>query len=291
MKLHWQDSTLVSCLHAAEACLRTPSRMDPTLVRALTPPASALQATLVGEGVSPDAFWSHAIPLAATIQSLHELAEIALTKIVGRAGALPRAGRVCGSLNDVKSVFLAAVLQPEEKTASARDALQQRWNCLGQGLLNGIVRWTEPDVLVEEASIIMVYPVLSGGGSAHLPYNSVRIEAVSGDPVAELPEILRLAWLLAPLNLDLPRYSDDLRPNRLALLAGLAMVPVVLSAATELGLDCSIQTRLTQALEVWLGTPEQTEAWGEILRVWWETYCTLRPAWATALQALDRLLP
>jgi hypothetical protein len=182
-------------------------------------------------------------------------------------------------------------VQPERGIALARDALQQRWNYQGQGLLDAIVRWTEPDVLVEEATIIMIYPVLNGGGSAHLPYNSVRIEAVSGDPVAELPEILRLAWLLAPLNLDLPRYSDDLRPNRLALLAGLAMVPVVLSAATELGMDCSIKTRLVQALELWLGTPEKTDAWGEILRVWWETYCTLRPAWATALRALDRLLP
>ena len=33
MKLNWQTSDWVSCLHAAEACLQAPARVDPRLAQ------------------------------------------------------------------------------------------------------------------------------------------------------------------------------------------------------------------------------------------------------------------
>jgi hypothetical protein len=135
----------------------------------------------------------------------------------------------------------------------------------------------------------MVHPALGGGGTAHLPYNSVRLEAVGADPVAELPEVLRLAWLLSSLNLDLPCYSEQLRPGRLTQIAGLAMIPVLLSAAAEVGMDRALEERLPQTIALWMGTTENGTA--GILSAWWDSYRTRRPAWATALQALDQLLP
>jgi hypothetical protein len=47
---------MVSCLHAAEAWLRAPSRIDPALAGVLTAPVTALLATLLEQGVPPDAF-------------------------------------------------------------------------------------------------------------------------------------------------------------------------------------------------------------------------------------------
>jgi hypothetical protein len=196
--------------------------------------------------------------------------------------------RLCGPLNDVKTAFTRVIPHAQEETASAARDLRQRWSYQGEGLLSGVLRWTEPGLLVEEGAVLMVHPVLGGGGTAHLPYNSVRMEAVGADPVAELPEVLRLAWLLSSLNLDLPRYSEHLRPRRLTQVACLAMIPVVLSAA-ELGLDGSLEARLPQATALWMGPAEKATA--GILSAWWDSYRTLRPAWATALQALDQLLP
>ena len=108
--------------------------------------------------------------------------------------------------------------------------------------------------------------------------------------MGELPELLRLAWLLSLLNLDLPRYSEGVRPSRLATVAGLAMLPLTLAAAAEVQLARSDPETIGQALQAWLAPPNEAQAWTGILSQWWETYCTLRPAWATALQALDRLL-
>ncbi len=69
------------------------------------------------------------------------------------------------------------------------------------------------------------------------------------------------------------------------------MIPVVLAAAAELGLEGSIEARLPQATALWMGPGEKATAWVGILNAWWDSYRTLRPAWATALQALDQLLP
>ena len=53
MKLTWQSSEMVSCLHAAEAWLRAPSRIDPALagdwVRVHAPGESADEVKLAGQ--------------------------------------------------------------------------------------------------------------------------------------------------------------------------------------------------------------------------------------------------
>lgn len=290
MKLNWQTSDWVSCLHAAEACLQAPARVDPRLAQVLIRPASLLEDALLQEGIAAATFWSHAIPLAAGIGGSHELAEVALTKTIGRAEARPRTALFRGLLADIRNAFSSVVPDMEKEIASGRQALQMRWHREGQPLLGGLEAWTEPGILVDEAAVIAVYPALGGGGAAHLVYNSVRLEAVAADPDSDLPEVMRLAWLLSQLNLDLPRYSENVQPNRLPLVGGLAMIPVVLSVAAQTG-ESAMETRIAQAVEAWVGSGDETPARIETLKEWWESYRALRPAWATALPALDQLLP
>jgi hypothetical protein len=288
MKLNWQTSDWVSCLHAAEACLRAPSGVDSRLAQVLTAPASLLEDALSQEGIATAIFWSHGIPLAAGTEGSHELAELALIKTIGRADARPRAAFFRGLLVDIRNAYLRVVPDLEKEIASGRQALQMRWNREGQSLLGGLEAWTEPGILVDEAAVIPVYPALGGGGAAHLAYNSVRLEAVAADPCVDLPEVMRLTWLLSQLNLDLPRYSENVRPNRLPLVGGLAMIPVVLSVAAQAGAT-AMETRIAPAVEAWVGG-EETAARVETLKEWWDSYRALRPSWATALPALDQLL-
>ena len=60
------------------------------------------------------------------------------------------------------------------------------------------------------------------------------IEAVLANPRFELPEVVRLGWLLAMLNFDLARYRDPLSDAERVL--PLAMIPPVLAAAAEVEL-------------------------------------------------------
>ena len=112
--------------------------------------------------------------------------------------------------------------------------LREQWEGRGPGLLAGICRLTEPGILVERADVLVVYPVAGGGGTAHREHNAVSIEAVLANPLPQLPEVARLAWLIAQLNLDLPRYTETLRGSRRV--AALATIPPTLAAAADVEL-------------------------------------------------------
>jgi hypothetical protein len=137
--------------------------------------------------------------------------------------------------------------------------------------------------------VLLVHPVLGGGGEAHLLYDSLRVEAVLYHPVPELPETLRLAWLIAQLNQELPGYSEAIDPVRLHDLAAIALVPAALMSAEYVDLARFDEPTLARALQAW-GVPLVTEATPALVWDWWHTYFETRPPWRIALQALDHLI-
>ncbi len=145
---------------------------------------------------------------------------------------------------------------------------------------------TEQDLVVSEADVILVQPALGGAGAAHWLYNSVRIEAVLANPIAELPEVVRLGWLLAQLHLDLPKFQGNLRLDRLLEIGPLAMIPPMLAAAQEVELARMDEPTLALALTAWNAAPIEP---GKLLE-WWDTYQSTNPPWTVALGALERML-
>jgi hypothetical protein len=191
----------------------------------------------------------------------------------------------------LKLAYVKALPGLDGTLARAIEELRPRWDRRGVAVLTGVANGTEPAVLVEEATVAVVHPALGGGGTACLPYRTACLEAVPADPVAELPEVVRLAWLLGQLNLGVPRYADGVRHHPPATVAALAMVPVVLAAAEMPELARCDGPTIGLAVQAWLRpAAEDAETWAAVLTEWWEVYRTLRPAWATALQALDQLL-
>lgn len=287
IQLRWQTNVLASCLHAAHALLQQQTLADPALAAALLPPAECLQQAIMDEHLPPKVFWSHLLPLSAVNGNLEDVARVTLRKIVGPGEGSSRVIHFRQLLHDIRFACTKTVPQFSDATSWSMEPLRQQWNMHGIGLLSRIMLWTEPEVLVEEATVIGVYPVCGGGGGAHLPYNLARLEAVTDAGPRTLPEVLRLAWLLSMLNLDVPYYAEQVRTGRLAQVAALAMLPVALTAAADLHMIHSADETLEPALQSWL--PAEVERIVP-LRQWWETYRTMRPPWNAALKGLDSLL-
>ena len=177
---------------------------------------------------------------------------------------------------------------PEELELRSRP-LREQWEARGPGMLRSIGCRTEEELIVEECEVSAVYPALGGGGGAHLAYNSVRIEAVLANPVAELPEVVRLGWLIAQLQLDLPGYGEEIHPERLPHIAAYAMLPAVLAAAEEVELVRNSSQLVGPAIAAWkLPSPPDIDA-ASLVEQWWQTYQEARPPWRVALAALDQL--
>jgi hypothetical protein len=292
--MRWLPGGLASCFHAVAALLFEQPLAEPALAEALRAPAESLRAALADERIAPASFLAHLIPLTVGTGSLHQLAEVALIKILGRARATPRVSRFGGLLSDLIAAFSSVLPHCAERLTALLPALQGLWHAEGIGILGGIVSGTEPGVLVSEATIVGIHPALGGGGTAYLPYNVACIEAVAVDPITDLPEIVRLAWLVSMLNLDLPIYSEHIHADRQYLVAGMAMIPIALTAAEGVGLARCAELTVSKAVEAWmppwLVRERPAPEWAALLIQWHATYRTMRPALGTALKALDVLM-
>ncbi len=281
----WIASAAASALHAAECQLNGPAPPGTRLTDALAEETAGLARALAALRVEPARFFAHAIPQSLRFDVPRQLAEVTLAKLIGPAEAESTAG-LARPLNALFAAFLRAQPEAVEELELRSGPLRGQWEARGPGLLATLMRLTEADLVVESADVILVQPVLGGGGAAHPLYNAVHFEALLANPLAELPEIVRLGWLWGQLHLDLPKYEDAVGRARMHLIGPLALVPPVLAAAQEVELARCDPTTIALALEAWHAPAVSVD----VLLDWWATYQASSPAWSVALAALDRLL-
>lgn len=286
MELRWRPSVSASCFHAVECLRRGEPMVDPALADALREPADFLFFDVEEAGAAPELLLSHLAPLSVQLDSNRELAAAALTKVFGAARGAPFREPLAGRISDLESVFTRVAPKSAEELPLRVEPLRMQWEARGPGLMAALARFTEPELLAEQADVALVQPICGGGGRAYRPYNTVLFEAVLTDAQPSLPETVRLAWLLSQLQLDLPRYSERLHRDELDRAAPSAMAVAALAAAEEVELARCDAATLGAALELWRIRPAVPPS--ELL-AWWEECQASRPPWAIALEGLAHL--
>jgi len=289
-ELSWRPQALVSGLHAAEAASRNQPLADERMAAAVELPAMQFAAEIRAAQLPEARFWRHLIPLAANISGRRQLVETAVTKTIGRG---PRFEAMVAILKacvaEIDNAVRAALPDLNEELTLRERPLREQWEARGPGMLREIGRLTEEALLAPNCEVLLVHPALGGGGEAHLAYNSVRIEAVLANPITELPEVVRLAWLVAQLQLDLPALSESIHADRLPHIARYAMLPPTLVAAQAVELVRFTPDELGRAISAWrLAAPPDVDA-AALISQWWQTYQETRPPWRVALAALDQM--
>jgi hypothetical protein len=277
-------------LHAAAALARGQVLADARLADAIGGPAQDLRQAIQSTRLPRDQIWRQLLGLSTMVDSLRDLAERAAARCVGAAAAERAASFLLPPLGAIESAVRSVYPNLLAELALRERPLREQWEARGPGLLRSIARWTDPRLMPAEAKVVLIHPALGGGGTAHLAYNLVHIESVLTNPVPQLPEVLRLGWLLAQLNLDLPVFSDSLHGSRLALIAELAMLPATLQAAEDVELATNGPESIDLALQTWnVMTPPEVDPVDVVWR-WWCTYLETRPRWDIAFTALDRMV-
>lgn len=290
MELTWMGSNSASALHLTDMARygRTPA--DDQLTATAT--AGLELWNVIGSfGDDRDRIWGHLLGLCASLENNRQLSEVALQKAMGGDNSLS-VSELAAGIGRVEDRLRRAVPTLADQLVLRLRPLMAAWEARGPGLLHQAVNLTESGLLVDRAQVVGVLPVGGGHGRALLAYNHVHIEAVLADVDAVLPEVLRLAWLLLQLNIDLPQYSEDVHRDRLPVVAALAMVPVTLAAGECLGLVQLDDSTLLRAVDVWcadvLTVPASQSA--AVVRTWWDTYRKSGSTLGVAVTALDRLL-
>jgi hypothetical protein len=286
----WRMNPLTSALHAAEAIGRDLPLADARLAASLEAPARMLAAEVRAASLPPPRFWTHLLGLSSATTGRRLLVETAIMKAAGRVARFDAiVTRLAALVAGVESSVQEAIPGLVDELELRMRPLREQWEACGPGLLRAIGSLTDEFLIVKECDALAVYPALGGGGGAHLSYNSVRIEAVLANAIAELPEVVRLAWLIAQLQLDLPLYSESIHADRLPPVAAYAMLPAALAAAEQVELVRNTPDLIQQAVAAWrLPAPAGIDA-AELISQWWQTYQDARPPWPVALTALDQM--
>ncbi|MCA9162101.1 MAG: hypothetical protein KDA62_03950 [Planctomycetales bacterium] len=288
-QLTWHASLPASRLHAAWAAAAGRAIVDPTLRERVAQPGLALAREMAACGWPAEAAWTHLVALSPGVPNPRELAELVWRKL--RGGSCPNEAAVAIS-GHLRAILSAG----DDEAQSARQLelrtrpLREQWEARGPGLMRALADFTEPDLLVERADVLVVSPATGGDGRAHALYNSVRIEGLLANADPRLPEVVRLGWLLAQLNLELPIFSEQVDQRRLPRLGELATLPAILRAAEEVELARLDAATVQLALDSWHITAPPLAELPALLLSWWSTYQAGRPRWAIALRALDQML-
>ncbi len=296
MHLTWTPNASASAMHAAQSICQYGDKLaDARIAESIGKYALGLGNWIETAAPFDTArFWSLLVGHSAIIDSNTELAQAVVRKAAIRVGDRTAISQLAGFVSDIEAAYNQLFPKFLEQLPLRARPLQEHWLGFGSGLLAHLGRLTQKDLLVSEARVVLLQPILGGAGVAHIDLNLVRIEAVLTNPMVELPEVVRLAWLLSQLQLDLPIHSDTIGANLLARLAPLAMLPPILAAAEVMELSKCDESVAELAIEQWhIPIPRDKDIHTEIVPVmmdWWETYLQTRPGWQTALQAFAKML-
>ena len=247
--LRWIPSVPASAFHAASAILESRSLTNPALQKALSEPVGRM---------------NNAVP--------------------GTASWMNRDSSEADAARAILDAFNRAVPTAARELELRVAPLREQWEARGPGLLHRVGKLTEPGLIAQSADVVLLYPALGGGGRViRTSPGAVAIEAVLANPLPELPEVVRLGWLLAQLEFCGHPTSTQFAPDRLAEVGPLAILPAVLAVAEDLELIRSAEAALPRAIEAWHLGPADSA----VIADWWQRYQAEKPAWGAAVENLD----
>lgn len=296
MRLNWIPNASASVLHAAEAIhLYQQKLIDVRLAEALEPYAANLGAWIeTAAGFHTPKFWHMLLGHSSVLDANQDLADCVLRKFGLNPEVSMRRFQLAGIVTDLEAAFNLVYPKFSEQLPLRARPLQEQWLGYGHGLLAHLGRLTHKSLLSEEAKVVLLQPAVGGAGIAHMELNLVRIEAVLTNPMVELPEVVRLAWLLSQLQLELPVNCDQVGQHLINRVGPLAMLPAALAAAEILELSKCNEATMGLAIEQWhIPVPKDQDLHTQVIPAvmdWWETYLQTRPNMATALHALAKML-
>jgi hypothetical protein len=292
MKLNWQVHETATTLHVAAAIARGLPLSDPRIADAVATPMKALPDAIRQFGVPDEVAWDALCTHACRYTDAAHLVHIALP-VTEQREDLRQQELIIALINEVGEGIRQVLPELKDELRHRSRPLHELWDARGPGFLRSLSSRTDRRLVLPDANVVVVYPILGGDGAIAPEYCAVQIEALLTNTVPELPEVVRLGWLIGQLTCHhlLKAIKATGQPRRVV---ALAMVPATLAAAEIVELVvCNAET-VRQAIAAWQQRttgedPSALENTAEEVWKWWQSRHDSTP-WDTALIELnDRL--
>lgn len=289
IKITWKTSPEISPLYAAAAVASGMPMADPQLAGLIGQSVQSISDRLAVADLDVDRFWSGLIAAGDRQRDHRARVETALLQAgCGELAADSIAPTISGQLADLKIAYGEAFPKLNEQLPLRARVLREQWEARGPGLIAVLGKLTHRDLMPKKGTVVPVQPALGGGGDASPEAGLIWIEAVLANPFPDIPEVVRLGWLLARIGLGRKSASKLVDAKRLPDLAALALLPIVIEAAREVELLADVE--LTRLLDAWNIRRINSNCNAEILGNWWSQMRDGATPFPVGLKALDRIL-
>lgn len=291
LQVTWKASFSASCLHALGCMHEGLPIADRQVAAILQPGLQQLLEEFEAAGLDAQQMLPTLIATAGEIDNTRQMVETVLRRLNGpHTVSETTVSHLSACISGIENSLQREFPELVDQLVLRGKPLRQHWEARGPGLLRELGRLTDEGFPPATAHVVLVHPLVGGHGRAHLLSNRITFEAVLANPHHQLPETLRLGWLISQLNIDVPRYGDEVKRQRQPLVAQLATLPAILTAAEIVEWAHYSPEMLTTALECWHLAPFCSVQQREALHQWWQTYLDSHTRWTVALVALDELL-
>ncbi|WP_145100903.1 hypothetical protein [Rosistilla carotiformis] len=289
IKITWKTTPEISPLYAAAAVASGMPVADPQLAGLIGASVQSISDRLAVADLDVDRFWNGLIAAGDRPRDHRARVEAALLQAgCGELAADSIAPTISGQLADLKIAYAEAFPKLSEQLPLRARVLQEQWEARGPGLIAVIGKLTHRDLMPKKGTVAFVQPALGGGGDASPETGLVWIEAVLANPFPDIPEVVRLGWLLARLGLGRKAASKLVDAKHLPDLAALALLPIVLEAARDVELLGDVE--LSRLMDAWNTRRINSNCTADSLNQWWSQMREGTTPFPVGLKALDRIL-
>ncbi|MEM9589341.1 MAG: hypothetical protein AAGA03_18820, partial [Planctomycetota bacterium] len=261
--VRWSGDTELSLVHAAMSVAANERCTDPKTEQVLMSRVTAINNRLASSGVDVGTFWRRlmqetAVSKSVTDRQRRQNSEIALA--AGGASELQleqTTSAVIRLLAECRRAYTARYPKLDEQLVLRGGPLKDRWESYGQGLLGLIAHriwdgsppsdWWPPRI-----SGVLIQPIRGGYGNIDAESQRFWMEAMLTDVDREVPEVLRIAWLVSLIASEILTADRSTATGQIVSLPwALGLVPIVLSAAAELEITPGGQLPIALAIGRW----------------------------------------
>jgi len=289
-KLHWRTSCVASCIHAADVVARGLASTDSSLSSAIGESVHQLTTEVQESEIRAEQFWKQLLALSSQTEDVNQLVENTLRDTLKRDSSKDAVSHISLLVTDIVSAVSKHVGDINELLKLRAVPIRQQWEARGPGMMSKITQLSNESLTIDNATVVLVLPVSGGGGDVHSDQDCVRFEAVLTDTMGQLPEVIRLAWLLSRLAIRRSRRCSSSPLSRLALVEQLAALPLVLSAADHVELLCFDRSAMDLAVSSWIHGVEPTESLSEVVYKWWRGFTGSQTPLTIEMYQLDKTL-
>lgn len=291
VKIRWVANVEMSVAHAAFVVATAARCSDSKTEQLLVPAVTDINNRLLSASLDIGVFWEQYLTEVLRETDMQQACAIALMwSGCSEMQVETTAKAITSRLSDARLAFTQRFPKLVEQLKLRSGPLRDRWETFGPGLLGHVGKkiWGVPpnDWWPSPIDAMMVQPMRGGDGGYDAERQRLWMEAVLTDVDPDVPEVLRMAWLITRIAIEeyIRQKSSD---QSLAVPWSLVSIPLVLAAGADLELIRTDPLPIRNAMELWQIGDDAT---AKTLGAWWKEFEQLDAPLPAALKVLQKRL-